>query len=291
MNNLISLGLPKGSLQDTTFNLLKRAGWHFSITNRSYKPFSDDSEIDALLIRAQEMPLYVEQGVFDVGITGKDWIVENRSDVVEICELVYAKAYMRPVKWVLAVPQNSNVKSVKDLEGKNLSTEVVNITKDYLAKNKVKADVEFSWGATEVKPGLLTDAIVEVTETGSSLKANNLRIIDTVMESTTRLIANKNAYKNKWKKNKIDNIARMLKSAIMATNRVGLKMNVKNDKLNNLIKILPAMRTPTINQLFNEEGVAIEVIIEEKIVRDLIPLLIDNGASDIIEYPLNKVIP
>ena len=220
-----------------------------------------------------------------------NWIVENKSDVIEICELVYAKAYMRPVKWVLAVPQDSSVISVKDLNGKHLSTEVVNITKDYLKKNNVKADVEFSWGATEVKPGLLTDAIVEVTETGSSLRANNLRIIDTVMESTTRLIANKNAYKDKWKKNKIDNIARMLKSAIMATNRVGLKMNVKNNKLNNLIKILPAMRTPTINQLFNEDGVAIEVIIEEKIVRDLIPILIDNGATDIIEYPLNKVLP
>jgi len=290
MNKQLKMGLPKGSLQGTTLKLLKKAGWNFSLSNRAYKPYCDDKELEAWLIRAQEMSVYVQQGVFDIGITGKDWIEENGSNVKEVCELIYAKSYMSPVRWVLAVSEKSNIKSVKDLEGKRISTEVVNITKKYLKKNNIKAYVEFSWGATEIKPGILADAIVEVTETGSSLKANNLRIVDTIMESSTRLIANKKAYKDSWKKKKIENIARLLQSSINATNRVGLKMNVSFENLDSLISVLPAMKEPTISQLSNGSGSAVEIIVEEKIVRDFIPLLIDNGAMDIIEYPLNKVI-
>ena len=290
MNKTLKVGLPKGSLQETTLKLLKKAGWNFNLSSRAYKPYCDDNELEAWLIRAQEMSVYVEQGVFDMGITGKDWIEENDSNVVEVCELIYAKSYMRPVRWVLAVPEKSNIQSVKDLEGKRISTEVVNITKKYLEKNNVNAYVEFSWGATEVKPGILVDAIVEVTETGSSLKANNLRIADTIMESSTRLIANKEAYKDPWKKKKIENIARLLQSSINATARVGLKMNVSFENLDSLVSVLPAMKKPTISQLINGSGSAVEIIVEEKIVRDFIPLLIENGATDIIEYPLNKVI-
>ncbi len=290
MNKTLKVGLPKGSLQETTLKLLKKAGWNFNLSSRAYKPYCDDNELEAWLIRAQEMSVYVEQGVFDMGITGKDWIEENDSNVVEVCELIYAKSYMRPVRWVLAVPEKSNIQSVKDLEGKRISTEVVNITKKYLEKNNVNAYVEFSWGATEVKPGILVDAIVEVTETGSSLKANNLRIADTIMESSTRLIANKEAYKDPWKKKKIENIALLLQSSINATARVGLKMNVSFENLDSLVSVLPAMKKPTISQLINGSGSAVEIIVEEKIVRDFIPLLIENGATDIIEYPLNKVI-
>jgi len=289
MNNTLKLGLPKGSLQDTTLTLMQKAGWNFTVSSRAYKPYCDDNEIEALLIRAQEMSLYVEDGVFDAGITGKDWINENGSDVIEVCELVYAKSYMRPVRWVLAVPNDSEIKCVKDLEGKRISTEVVNITREYLKANNVNASVDFSWGATEVKAGILVDAIVEVTETGSSLKANNLRVIETVMESSTRLIANKKAYDDPWKKKKIDNIAHLLQSSIQATSRVGLKMNVSNEYLEGLIEILPAMKTPTISSLINGSGSAVEIIVEEKLVRDIIPLLLQNGATDIIEYPLNKV--
>ena len=290
MKQILKIGLPKGSLQDTTLKLLKKAGWNFNLSSRAYKPYCDDNELEAWLIRAQEMSVYVEQGIFDMGITGKDWIEENDSNVVEVCELIYAKSYMRLVRWVLAVPEKSNIQSVKDLEGKRISTEVVNITKKYLEKNNVNAYVEFSWGATEVKPGILVDAIVEVTETGSSLKANNLRIADTIMESSTRLIANKDAYEDPWKKKKIENIARLLQSSINATTRVGLKMNVSFENLDSLVSILPAMKKPTISQLINGSGSAVEIIVEEKIVRDFIPLLIENGATDIIEYPLNKVI-
>ena len=290
MNKTLKVGLPKGSLQETTLKLLKKAGWNFNLSSRAYKPYCDDNELEAWLIRAQEMSVYVEQGVFDMGITGKDWIEENDSNVVEVCELIYAKSYMRPVRWVLAVPEKSNIQSVKDLEGKRISTEVVNITKKYLEKNNVNAYVEFSWGATEVKPGILVDAIVEVTETGSSLKANNLRIADTIMESSTRLVANEEAYKDPWKKKKIENIALLLQSSINATARVGLKMNVSFENLDSLVSILPAMKKPTISQLINGSGSAVEIIVEEKIVRDFIPLLIENGATDIIEYPLNKVI-
>lgn len=291
MENRLKLGLPKGSLQEATFHLLKRAGWRFTISNRAYKPYCDDPEIEALLIRAQEMSLYVEQGIFDAGLTGLDWIVENNSDVVDVCELVYAKSYMRPIRWVLAVHENSDIKNVQDLQGKRISTEVVNITRAYLKKNGVEAEVEFSWGATEVKPGLLSDAIVEVTETGTSLRANNLRIVDTVLESSTRLIANKKSYQDPWKRMKIDNIACLLQSSIYAATRVGLKMNVSDEALSKVLAILPAMKTPTISQLYNGSGVALEVVVEEKIVRDIIPALIEAGATDIIEYSLNKVIP
>ena len=290
MNKTLKVGLPKGSLQETTLKLLKKAGLNFNLSSRSLKPDCDDNELEAWLIRAQEMSIYVEQGVFDMGITGKDWIEENNSNVVEVCELIYAKSYMRPVRWVLAVPEKSNIQSVKDLEGKRISTEVVSITKKYLEKNNVNAYVEFSWRATEVKPGILVDAIVEVTETGSSLKANNLRIIDTIMESSTRLVANKEAYKDPWKKKKIENIALLLQSSINAIARVGLKMNVSFENLDSLVSVLPAMKKPTISQLINGSGSAVEIIVEEKIVRDFIPLLIENGATDIIEYPLNKVI-
>ena len=290
MNKTLKVGLPKGSLQETTLKLLKKAGWNFNLSSRAYKPYCDDNELEAWLIRAQEMSVYVEQGVFDMGITGKDWIEENDSNVVEVCELIYAKSYMRPVRWVLAVPEKSNIQSVKDLEGKRISTEVVNITKKYLEKNNVNAYVEFSWGATEVKPGILVDAIVEVTETGSSLKANNLRIVETILESSTRLVANEEAYKDPWKKKKIENIALLLQSSINAIARVGLKMNVSFENLDSLVSVLPAMKKPTISQLINGSGSAVEIIVEEKIVRDFIPLLIENGATDIIEYPLNKVI-
>ena len=290
MRKILNLGLPKGSLQETTFALLKKAGWDFSVSQRAYKPYCDDKEIETLLIRAQEMSIYVEQGIFDAGITGKDWIEENSSDVIEVCELVYAKSYMRPVKWVLAVPENSDIQSVKDLIGKRISTEVVNITQKYLAKNNVTAQVDFSWGATEVKAGILVDAIVEVTETGSSLQANNLRVVDTVMESSTRLIANRDSLKNPWKQKKIENIARLLQSSILATAKVGLKMNVNDNKLQDLLAILPSLKKPTISPLSNGAGSALEIIVEEKTVRDFIPLLLETGATDIIEYPLNKVI-
>ena len=290
MRKILNLGLPKGSLQETTFALLKKAGWDFSVSQRAYKPYCDDKEIETLLIRAKEMSIYVEQGIFDAGITGKDWIEENSSDVIEVCELVYAKSYMRPVKWVLAVPENSDIQSVKDLIGKRISTEVVNITQKYLAKNNVTAQVDFSWVATEVKAGILVDAIVEVTETGSSLQANNLRVVDTVMESSTRLIANRNSLENPWKQKKIENIARLLQSSILATVKVGLKMNVNDNKLQDLLAILPSLKKPTISPLSNGAGSALEIIVEEKTVRDFIPLLLETGATDIIEYPLNKVI-
>ena len=288
---ILKLGLPKGSLQEATLNLFKKAGWRFSVSNRAYKPYCDDDEIEALFIRVQEMSVYVEQGIFDVGITGRDWVIENESLVTEVCELVYAKSYLRPVRWVLAVPETSEIKDVTQLEGKKISTEIVNITNKYLNAHGVNADVEFSWGATEVKPGLLSDAIVEVTETGTSLRANKLKIIDTVLESTTSLIANRDAYQDSWKRQKIDNLARLLKSSIYAASRVGIKLNVTDDKLQNVLSILPAMKTPTISQLYNGSGAALEVIIDETVVRDIIQDLINAGATDIIEYPLNKVIP
>lgn len=290
MTNILKLGLPKGSLQESTVSIFKKAGWDFVFSSRNHVPYCDDPEIDALLIRAQEMARYVEQGIFDAGITGKDWIVENGATVVEVCELVYAKASMRPVRWVLAVPEESDIQTVKDLEGKHISTEVVNITRRYLAEHGVKAEVEFSWGATEAKARLFSDAIVEVTETGASLRANKLRIIDTVQESTTRLIANPAAYEDPWKREKIDDIARLLQSGIAASSRVGLKMNVTTDKLEAVMAILPAMKAPTVSQLYNGSGAAVEVIVEESTVRRMIPDLIKAGATTIIEYPLNKVI-
>lgn len=260
------------------------------MNSRSYSAACDDPEISALLIRAQEMSRYVEDGIFDVGLTGLDWIKENRSDVVEVTDLIYAKQSMRPVRWVLAVPESSPFKSVKDLQGKRIATEVVNLTKDYLAAHKVKADVEFSWGATEAKAPELVDAIVEVTETGSSLRANKYRILDTVLESWTRLIANKKAMKDPWKRNRIESMAMLLQAAIQAGGKVGLKMNVERKQLDKIMKVLPSLTSPTISNLLDENWVALEVILEEALVKKLIPELKRAGATGIIEYPLNKII-
>ncbi|NIA30262.1 MAG: ATP phosphoribosyltransferase [Actinobacteria bacterium] len=287
---VLKIGLPKGSLQDATIRLMAKAGFHFSVSQRSYFPSIDDDEIQAILIRAQEIAKYVQDGVFDVGLTGKDWILENRADVVEVGELTYAKLTMRPVKWVLAVPDSSPIKSVKDLQGKRIATEIVNLTHDYLEKNGVQADVEFSWGATEVKAPTLVDAIVEVTETGSSLKANNLRIVDVVLESRTTLIANKKSWENKYKREKIENMNMLLQGAIQSEGKVGLKMNLPKENIDALIKELPAMKRPTISPLYGGEWVAVEIIVEEKTVRNIIPRMKRAGAQDIIEYPLNKVI-
>src|SRR5690606_28706626 len=258
-------------LQESTFALFRKAGYSFAVNSRSYTATCDDPEICSLLLRAQEMSRYVDEGVFDVGLTGLDWIKENRSDVVEVTDLVYAKQSMRPVRWVLAVPESSPYKSVKDLQGKRIATEVVNLTKDYLAKHKVKADVEFSWGATEAKAPELVDAIVEVTETGSSLRANKYRILDTVLESWTKLIANKEAMRDPWKKERIEGLAMLLKAAIEAESKVGLKMNVDRKKLDQVLKVLPAITSPTVSNLHNTEFVALEVILDEALVRKIIP--------------------
>jgi len=286
----LRLGLPKGSLQESTLELMRLAGYRFYVNGRSYFPTSDDPAIEAVLLRAQEMARYVEDGVLDAGLTGKDWIIENDADVIEVCELVYAKSSLSPVRWVLAVPEGSPVQSVKDLEGKRIATEAVNLTRKYLEKHGVKADVEFSWGATEVKAPTLVDAIVELTETGSSLRANNLRIVDTVLESTTRLIANKQSYRDPWKKDKINNLALMLQGAIYARGKVGLKFNIPKAGVEQLRKFLPAMKKPTVSPLLDNEWVALEVIVDERTVREIIPELKQCGARDIIEYPLNKVI-
>jgi ATP phosphoribosyltransferase len=289
-NKVLKLGLPKGSLQDSTLELFANAGFHFSVQSRSYFPSIDDDELEAILIRAQEMARYVAQGAFDAGLTGKDWIIETDSDVIEVADLVYSKASMRPVRWVLAVPESSPIKSVKDLEGKHISTEVVNITKKYLAENGVNASVEFSWGATEVKPPELADAIVEVTETGSSLRANKLRIVETVLESNTKLIANKAAWEDPWKREKIENMAMLLQGAINAQGKVGLKMNAPKAALDKIMEGIPALRQPTISDLADKEWVALEVIVAEKIVRTLIPELKRAGAEGIFEYNINKLI-
>lgn len=288
--NKLKLGLPKGSLQESTLHLMSKAGFNFSISSRSYFPSVDDEELEGMLIRAQEIPRYVEDGVFDAGLTGHDWIIENGVDVVSVCDLIYSKQSMRKVKWVLAVHENSPVQTVKDLEGKRIATEVVGITKAYLKKHGVNAQVEFSWGATEVKAPDLVDAIVEVTETGSSLRANRLRIVDVVLESNTKLIANKNSWADPWKREKIENIAMLLQGAINAGSKVGLKMNLRKADLEKITSLIPALRKPTISQLSDPEWVAIETILEEKIVRAILPQLKRNGAEGIIEYPLNKVI-
>ena len=286
----IKLGLPKGSLQDATFALFERAGFKFTISTRSYFPSTDDEEIEAMLVRAQEIGRYVEEGVFDAGLTGKDWIVEMDSDVVEVLDLCYSKQSMRPCRWVLAVPEDSPVKSVKDLQGKRIATEVVNLTKAYLARNGVQAEIEFSWGATEVKAPELVDAIVEVTETGSSLRANKLRIVEEVLTTTPRLIANKKSWEDAWKRQKIENIALLLGGALEAEGQVGLKMNCPREKVPEIVAILPALKKPTMSSLADEGWVALETILKEKDVRAMIPRLKRAGASGIIEYPLNKVI-
>jgi len=289
---VLRLGLPKGSLQGATFELLDRAGYQFSVRERSYFPSTDDNELTAMLVRAQEMARYVQDGVFDAGITGKDWVLETGSDVVVVADLVYSKASMRPVRWVLAVAENSDIHSVRDLQGKRIATEVVNITRRWLESHGVEADVEFSWGATEAKCPDLVDAIVEVTETGSSLRANKLRIVETLMESNTQLIANKAAWEDPWKRQKIENIAMLMEGAIRAEGRVGLKLNARRQDAEKIIEVLPALRMPTISPLaLGEDWVAIETVIEEREVRRLIPELKRAGAEGIIEYALNKIIP
>ncbi len=287
----LKLGLPKGSLQNSTITLFEKAGYKIRASERSYYPSIDDDEIECMLIRAQEMARYVQKGTLDAGFTGMDWIIETGAKVHIVTELVYAKQGMKPVRWVLAVPEKSHIKSPKDLEGKTVATEVINITKKYLKKYNVKANVEFSWGATEVKPPHLADAIVEVTETGSSLRANNLRIVDTVMSSATQFIANKEIYKDdKWKKDKIDRIALMLKSVLEAEGKVGLMLNVKKNNLNKILKILPALESPTVSNLKEKDWVAINTIVDEKETRTLIPKLKENGATGIVEYPINKIV-
>lgn len=287
----LKIGLPKGSLQEATFKMLKKAGFSISASERSYFPSIDDPELEPVLLRAQEMSRYVEEGILDCGITGNDWILENGSDVVRVTELAYAKQSLNPVKWVLAVPESSNIRKVTNLKGKRIATELVNVTKDFLKKKKIKADVEFSWGATEAKVGTdLVDAIVELTETGSSLRAHNLRIVETICVSTTQLIANKNSWKDSWKRAKVEKLAILLKGAILAEEKVGLKMNVSIKDLKKVLAILPAMRRPTISNLSVSGWVAVETIIDERRVRDLIPQLKKAGAEGIIEYPLNKVI-
>lgn len=288
---VLKLGLPKGSLQETTVQIFKKAGFHVTIEERSYYPTIDDEEISCILIRAQEMARYVENGALDCGLTGKDWVVENRAKVVEAADLIYAKSGMRPVRWVLAVPENSPIRRVADLEGKKIATEAVNLTRDYLKRKGIRAEVEFSWGATEVKPPVLADAIVEVTETGSSLRANKLRVLDTVLESTTKLIVNKAAWRDEWKRHKIENIVTLLKGAILAEEMVGLKMNASEADLPKILDLLPALRRPTISQLSEAGWIAIETMIDKRRVRDLIPELKRVGAQGLVEYPLNKIIP
>lgn len=284
------LGLPKGSLQDATFAMMKKAGFNVTVGSRSYTPTIDDPELQARLIRAQEISRYVEHGMLDAGITGYDWILENGSDVVEVCELIYAKQGLRPVRWVLAVPENSRIRSVKDLEGKRIATEAVGLTRRYLKQHGVKAEVEFSWGATEVKAPELVDAIVEITETGSSLRANNLRIVDEVLQSTTRLIANRKAWKDPWKQRKIRQLSMLLTGALMGESRVLLKMNVAGKNLQKIIKLLPALHSPTVNTLSDRDWYSVESVVEERVVREIIPALKDAGAEGIIEIPLNKIV-
>lgn len=289
MNKLI-LGLPKGSLQEATFLLLKKAGFTLTVGARAYVPKVDDPTLEARLIRAQEISRYVEQGLLDAGITGYDWVMENDSKVVEVADLIYAKQGLRPVRWVVAVPQDSAIHTVGDLAGKRIATEAVGLTRRFLEKQGVRAEVEFSWGATEAKAPELVDAIVELTETGDSLKASNLRIIATVLESTTKLIANKAAWKNGWKRGKIEQIAMLLKGALMAETRVLLKMNARRKAVRGIVKVLPALQAPTINQLSAAGWVAIESVVEEAVVREIVPRLKSAGAEGIIEIPLNKII-
>jgi ATP phosphoribosyltransferase len=288
---ILKLGLPKGSLQESTIEIFKRAGIRVYASERSYFPTCDDEELEIMLVRSQEMARYVADGVFDAGLTGYDWIMESGVKVHEVCELLYAKTGFRPVRWVLAVPNDSPIKSAKDLEGKRIATELVGVVKKWLEKHKVKADVEFSWGATEAKAGPLVDAIVELTETGSSLRANKLRIVEELLTSSTRFIANENSWKDAWKREKMENMAMLLQGALAAEGMVGLKMNVAQKDLDKVMKLLPAMKRPTISSLSEPGWSALEVVIEEKTVKKLIPQLKRAGAEGIIEYPLNKVIP
>lgn len=290
MSNKLRFGLPKGSLQDATIEKMAKAGFNIQISSRSYIPYVDDDELEIRMIRAQEISRYVEHGYLDCGITGYDWIMENGSKVHEVGEFIFSKVSRRPARWVLCVPEDSPVKTVQDLQGKRIATEVVNLTKRYLKKLGVQAEVEFSWGATEVKAHELVDAIVEVTETGSSLRANKLRIVDELLSSTPRLIANHDSWKNAWKRQKIETLALLLKGALEAEAKVGLKMNIAEKNLKKLLESLPALRNPTISNLSQKGWVAVETIIDEHIVRELIPQLKAAGAEGIIEYPLNKVV-
>jgi ATP phosphoribosyltransferase len=286
----LKLGLPKGSLQDATLQLLARAGWRVTVSSRSYFPNIDDPEVNCMLVRAQEMARYVETGALDAGITGRDWVLETGAEVQEMAELLYAKQSLAPVRWVLAVPDNAPAQSARDLQGKVIATEVVNLTKKYLERHGVEARVEFSWGATEVKVPQLADAIVEITETGSSLRANRLRIIDTVLESRTVFIANTAAVEDAWKREKISNIVLLLQGAIAAYNKVGIMLNVRRENLEGVLRALPALKNPTISTLSDADWVAINTIVDEDVVRHLIPKLKAAQAQGIVEYPLNKIV-
>ncbi len=290
MTEPLRLGIPAGSLQDATADLFRRAGYKISFGSRSYYPTIDDDEIECLLIRAQEMARYVEDGILDAGLTGHDWIVETGADVHEVAELVFSKVSRRPVRWVLCVPNDSPVESVKDLEGKRIATEAVGMTKRYLEGHGVSAKVEFSWGATEVKPPRLADAIVEVTETGNSLRANNLRIVDELLVSTTRFIANRGSYGDPWKKQKIDDLVLMLRGAMAAQGKVGLMMNVPRSELKRVLALLPALQQPTVASLADEDWVDVNTVIDETVVRHIVPKLKAAGARGIVEYPLSKII-
>lgn len=288
--SLLKLGIPKGSLENATVDLFRKAGFVINVSSRSYFPSIDDPEIECMLIRAQEMARYVEDGVLDAGLTGWDWVIENDADIVTVADLVYAKQSFGKVRWVLAVPEASPVQSVKDLEGKIIATELVGATQKYLAKNGVTAKVEFSWGATEVKPPVLADAIVEVTETGSSLRANKLRIVETVMESNTQLIANKQAWADTWKRRKLEDIRMLLDGAIAALGKVGLMLNVRKEDLDAVLGVLPALKNPTVSHLSDGEWLAVNTILDESTVRTIIPRLKAAGAQGIVEYPLNKIV-
>lgn len=289
-NRTLKLGIPAGSLQDSTAELFRKAGYNIRFSSRSYFPSIDDPEIECMLIRAQEMARYVENGILDAGITGLDWVLETEADVHEVCELIFSKASRRPVRWVLCVPEDSPVQSVRDLEGKTIATEVVGMTTRYLQEQGVSANVEFSWGATEVKPPRLADAIVEVTETGNSLRANNLRIVEELLQSTTRLIANQAAWQDNWVRSRIENIALMLKSCLEAEGKVGLMMNVPEEKLQEILQILPALQKPTVSHLSDASWVALNTIVDENTVRVIIPQLKQAGAFGIVEYPISKII-
>lgn len=284
------LGLPKGSLEDSTISLFDKAGFQITRRSRSYRPSFDDDELDGRFVRAQEVSRYVEHGYFDCGLTGQDWVRENDSDVVEVCSLVYSRASNKRSRWIIAVPEASPVQTVNDLEGKRIATEIVNTTHQFLKEKGVNAEVEFSWGATEVKVPDLVDAIVDLTETGSSLRANKLRIVDTILYTNTVLIANKTSWENGEKRNKIENIALLLQAALEAHSKVGLKLNIEKTKLEAILEELPALRNPTVNRLTDEAWVAIDTVVDEKVVREIIPQLKAHGAEGIVEYPLNKVV-
>lgn len=290
-SKIVKIGFPKGSLQDATIRLFGKAGYKISLSSRSYRPSIDDPELDGRFIRAQEISRYVEKGFFDCGLTGQDWIRENESDIVDVCGLVYSKASSVESRWIIAVSENSDISCLQDLNGKTIATELVGSTKRYLEEHGVKADVEFSWGATEVKVPELVDAIVDITETGNSIRANKLRILETMFTTHTRLIANKESWKDPAKRKKIENIAMLLQAALEAEDKVGLKLNVERSKLDTILSDLPALRNPTVSALTDENWVAIEVIVNEKVVREIIPVLKEHGAQGIVEYPLNKVIP